>query len=639
MKRKLIKCITVCIALIISGLITFTFCNTHVYAEDKYPTSINLYLDTESFTLLEYVDFVDIKDYVLEHPTPPYFMAYLRINYSDGSFEQYNYDNEKEDWYSGFNNEKIPYEVKMRWSFANDHYVLKLSLKDYPDCSDEGFTGVIDRIDSINIGDYDGDEPVIDLEENTAGRMVRDGSNAYYYYDISPDDIFMKNKSSIEPISSYWISYECSFIQMVRREVYEDKYNLQDYNSEFVAIYNGKPLPDEVSEQFALDWVSTAQSDYDHRLKAGENKVQCCLRIGDHEYTGKSETGMYDGEDTVTVNVAASTNSRISDNILYKTSKGGNYAVVDDALVDGEVILPGEISIDGKSYGTYAINDNAFTKSTDLTSIELPNTLEIIGEDAFCETNLKEIVVPASVTSIGTHAIGFDRYEDNPYGYEKIPGFVIIGEQDSAAERYAVENGISFKVNELTIAKEKTIAELDAIDLTQYSGAERDAVEKAITDAKAAVKDAKTIDAVNNALKEAKGKIEAQKTNKQKADEAATAAAAAAETTRQGVYNAKLPKVTASKPKASKKAVTVKWKKLNKKNQKKAQKIEVWVCPNKAFGAENTIIKTVGKKKTSAKVKGLNAKTKYFVKVRSIKYVGGVKQVGKWSKVKTIKVR
>ena len=116
-------------------------------------------------------------------------------------------------------------------------------------------------------------------------------------------------------------------------------------------------------------------------------------------------------------------------------------------------------------------------------------------------------------------------------------------------------------------------------------------------------------------------------------------AADSAEAARQGVYNSKLPKVTASKPKAAKKAVTVKWKKLSKKNQKKAQKIELWVCPNKAFAASNTVIKTVSKKKTSVKVKGLKAKTKYFVKVRSIKYVGGVKQVGKWSKVKKIKTK
>ena len=104
--------------------------------------------------------------------------------------------------------------------------------------------------------------------------------------------------------------------------------------------------------------------------------------------------------------------------------------------------------------------------------------------------------------------------------------------------------------------------------------------------------------------------------------------AAEAEAARQGTPDNSLPKVKISKPKAAKKAATVKWKKLNKKQLKKskAQKIEIWVCPNAGFGPNDTIMKTVGKKKASLKVKGLKKGT-YLVKVRAIKYVGGVKKV------------
>ena len=116
-------------------------------------------------------------------------------------------------------------------------------------------------------------------------------------------------------------------------------------------------------------------------------------------------------------------------------------------------------------------------------------------------------------------------------------------------------------------------------------------------------------------------------------------AAAAAETARQGILDPKLPKVKISKPKAAKKAVTVKWKKLTKKNQKKAKRIEIWVCPNKAFGPDDTVIKTTSKKKASLKVKKLKAKKKYYIKVRTVKYAGGVKYVSKWSKVKKVKIR
>ena len=94
-----------------------------------------------------------------------------------------------------------------------------------------------------------------------------------------------------------------------------------------------------------------------------------------------------------------------------------------------------------------------------------------------------------------------------------------------------------------------------------------------------------------------------------------------------------LPAVKISKPKAAKKKVTVKWKKVSKKNQKKIQGIEIRVMGpdyNKTF--------TAGKKKTSKKIKGLRSKTKYTVSVRAYKWVGGVKHVSAW-KSKTVKVK
>ena len=120
----------------------------------------------------------------------------------------------------------------------------------------------------------------------------------------------------------------------------------------------------------------------------------------------------------------------------------------------------------------------------------------------------------------------------------------------------------------------------------------------------------------------------------------AVEAAARAEAARQGVYNGSMPAVKASKPKAAKKAITVKWKKLKKKQFKSGvSKIEVWVSTNTAFARGATIEKTVGKKKASVKIKGLKKGVTYYAKVRAIKYVNGQKVVGKWSGVKKVKVK
>ena len=114
-----------------------------------------------------------------------------------------------------------------------------------------------------------------------------------------------------------------------------------------------------------------------------------------------------------------------------------------------------------------------------------------------------------------------------------------------------------------------------------------------------------------------------------------------AEAARQGTLDSKMPAVKIAKPKAAAKAITVKWKKVNKKQLKKAKvsNIEVWVSTSKAFPRGATIEKVVGKKKASVKVKGLKKGTTYFAKVRTIKYVNGAKVVGKWSKVKKIKTK
>lgn len=123
-------------------------------------------------------------------------------------------------------------------------------------------------------------------------------------------------------------------------------------------------------------------------------------------------------------------------------------------------------------------------------------------------------------------------------------------------------------------------------------------------------------------------------------EQRAARAAATAEAARQGTYDPSLPKVKASKPKAAKKAFTAKWKKLKKKQLKSGvSNIEVWACADGAFANGSTIERVAGKKKASLKLKGMQKGVTYFVKVRAIKYVGGVKYVGPWSAVKKVKVK
>lgn len=185
------------------------------------------------------------------------------------------------------------------------------------------------------------------------------------------------------------------------------------------------------------------------------------------------------------------------------------------------------------------------------------------------------------------------------------------------------------KASEAKAAADKVVAAMKELG---YGGEDAsDEMKQDLADAEQAAKDAGTAaQNANKALADAKTAA---------GNASAAAAAAAAEAARQGTPDPSLPKVTAKKGTAKKTSVTVKWKKLSKKNQKKAGQIEIWVCTDKKFAAANTKIKFASKKKSSAKVSGLKKKTTYYVKVRSVKMVNGVKHVGKWSRVKTIKTK
>ena len=95
-----------------------------------------------------------------------------------------------------------------------------------------------------------------------------------------------------------------------------------------------------------------------------------------------------------------------------------------------------------------------------------------------------------------------------------------------------------------------------------------------------------------------------------------------------------IPAVKISKPKGAKKKITVRWKKVSRKNLKKIGGIQIQVATDPGF---TNIVKTAmaGKKKTSKTIKGLQSKKKYYVRIRA--YAAG-NHVSVW-KSKSIKVK
>ena len=86
------------------------------------------------------------------------------------------------------------------------------------------------------------------------------------------------------------------------------------------------------------------------------------------------------------------------------------------------------------------IENDAFYYCTKLESVIISDGVKTIDDSAFygC-SSLKNIVIPASVTKIGKTAFGYE----SDWWFEKID-LCIYGFKNSAAEKYATENGLEF---------------------------------------------------------------------------------------------------------------------------------------------------------------------------------------------------
>ena len=118
--------------------------------------------------------------------------------------------------------------------------------------------------------------------------------------------------------------------------------------------------------------------------------------------------------------------------------------------------------------GVVSVGAESFARMDALRALTLPGTLRSIGATAFAggdnvENHLEEVYIPASVTEIGENA------------FAKRPGLTIIADsEDSAAARYARENGLTLRVK----GGSETDADFEIVDgvLIAYHGAKSEVV-------------------------------------------------------------------------------------------------------------------------------------------------------------------
>jgi hypothetical protein len=134
--------------------------------------------------------------------------------------------------------------------------------------------------------------------------------------------------------------------------------------------------------------------------------------------------------------------------------RGGIQQICDSTFCDcsalKSIVIPDGVT----SIGTWA-----FENCTSLTDVTIPDTVTSIGYGAFsgCDS-LKSLLLPASVTTIEEFAFGLCYDED--YMVDVVPGFILFGHENTAAQDYAELRDIPFvSVDRLSSVAERMLAD------------------------------------------------------------------------------------------------------------------------------------------------------------------------------------
>ena len=115
--------------------------------------------------------------------------------------------------------------------------------------------------------------------------------------------------------------------------------------------------------------------------------------------------------------------------ITYKITSHNTASVVDcSRKIEGEVIVPSVIVLDGKKYTVTKVTENAFGNCKKITHLTLPNSIKEIRANAFWNcSNLQELVVPDYCT-IKTMMSSYSPFV-NCHNLSRIKGHKVLAPQ------------------------------------------------------------------------------------------------------------------------------------------------------------------------------------------------------------------
>lgn len=320
-------------------------------------------------------------------------------------------------------------------------------------------------------------------------------------------------------------------------------------------------------------------------MKAIEN---LSFVTGDEYYGALTAITLCDNVDDFDVQILSQRHEELKN--IFVGHESGKYKALDGILysADGSVLYwyPRAKETEQQNFdipdSVSIIEKSAFAFGT-LKSITIPESVTEIKDCAFYNcTNLLNVIIPKSVIKMDGCGLGLISHEDSD---EIIEEFVIQGYVGSAAEAYAQKHGLKFIAIDGTI--EPTIQETEQNPTVKPTAQE--------------IKQNPTVKPIEPIT---------QSTNVKKPSATKT-----------------------SKIKKGRKSLKISWKKVRNVNGYQIQ----YSTSRKFKKARKITIKNG--KATSKTIKKLQAKKKYYVRIRTYVTVNGKTKYSNWSKTKSQKTK
>lgn len=246
---------------------------------------------------------------------------------------------------------------------------------------------------------------------HTSGKWI------YAYSDSERDSVTIKDVTGVEGQTTLFVPSTIEGVQVSQiSNTIADKYGI----TLFVAPRNGWFYGEGKASFGALyyydrAWVDARQDDYYTEQYAwlGENDLS--LEDYTHYANGESTKETIEYKDIPAEVEGKKLVNRMyfNDNVTVHKKDDYSYVILADDTIaitkyENELakslIIPARI--DGKTV-TALMGDgwNAVISSSELTSLELPSTLKVLGKRSIDAWNLKKLEIPAGVTEIGENAI------------------------------------------------------------------------------------------------------------------------------------------------------------------------------------------------------------------------------------------